>query len=147
METDHRELKCVWDGPRFRVWIICPVQLSPCFSLLQDRKKASIALSSQQLQRSNRVIMPYSKHLNIISFRIADLRTNSLFLNGSGHLCVLFVNLLSNDTSFLGSGLATNQGGVSIEVLSNFLKGSVLGLDIVEPDKAEFETEPNALGI
>lgn len=62
-------------------------------------------------------------------------------------LRVLLVDVLRQDVTLLGSALATDQGGVAIEVLGDFLEGSVLGLDVEEVDEGEFGAEPDALHV
>jgi len=57
----------------------------------------------------------------------------------------LEVHLLSEDTTLLGSSVTTDKSGLTVEVLGNLLKGSVLGLDVIEPDNGKLNSEPDAV--
>lgn len=50
-----------------------------------------------------------------------------------------------HDAALLGSSVTTNESGVAVEVLGNFLEGSVLRLDVEEVDEDKFEGEPDTL--
>lgn len=60
-------------------------------------------------------------------------------INGS-ILMLLLVNLTLDNAALLGCSCATNQGGVAIEMLSDFLKRSVASFDVEEPYENKFET-------
>jgi hypothetical protein len=60
-------------------------------------------------------------------------------------LIIMMNHLGGEDTALLSSGSTTNDGGVSVEVLGDFLERSVTGFDVELPDDSEFETQPGAL--
>jgi len=62
-----------------------------------------------------------------------------------GFLVVFVMNLFCEHAS-LARGLgATNKSGVAIEVLGDFLEGSVLGLNVEEENEDSLGSEPCAL--
>lgn len=63
----------------------------------------------------------------------------------SSVLVLLLVDLVLEDAALLRSSSTTDQSGIAIEVLADFLKRRVLGLNVVEPDEDEFDSEPDAL--
>lgn len=65
----------------------------------------------------------------------------------SSVLVVLLVNFVLEDAALLGCGLTTNQSSIAIEVLGDFLKGSITGFDVEEVDEDKFEAEPDALSL
>ena len=57
----------------------------------------------------------------------------------------LKVHLLSKDTTLLSGSVTTDKSSLTVEVLGNLLKRSVLGLDVEEPDNDKLNGQPAAV--
>jgi hypothetical protein len=63
----------------------------------------------------------------------------------SSILVLPLVDLVFENAALLRSSVATNECGVAVEVLGNFLERRATRLDVEDVDEAEFEGEPDAL--
>ena len=72
-----------------------------------------------------------------------DLVGTDALLRDLGGL--LLVQLGLDDAALLRGIGATDEGGVAVEVLCDFLERRVLGLDVELEDEGEFDREPDAL--
>ena len=98
-----------------------------------------------ELQRNARHLASSPIHSHPLT-RESDSEADTFFMNLSGgHLVLLLMDFVLNNTSFLGSSRTTNQSSISVKVSCDFLEGGVLGLDVVEVDKDEFGGEPDTL--
>lgn len=74
------------------------------------------------------------------------LQSDLLFVNiDSSILVVLLMDFLLHDTALLRSSVATNQGGITVKMLRDFLKRGVAGLNVEEEYEHELKGKPDAL--
>jgi hypothetical protein len=75
-----------------------------------------------------------------------ELNSTTLLVQGSAMADgSIETEIRSHGKPLVGSSGTTNEGVVSVEVLRDFLKGSVAGLNVEEVDDGKFDGKPDAV--